>query len=51
LKVSFLQNRWNRMSPRWRLCFLVSATCAAAVLATILLLRKGGVREVLYKAF
>jgi hypothetical protein len=46
-----LQNRWNQLPPRWRLFFLVSATCAAAVLATMLLLRREGVREILYKAF
>jgi hypothetical protein len=51
MNTRFLQDRWNRLPPRWRLVFLASVTCAAAALAALLLLRKGGVREVLYKAF
>jgi len=39
------------MPRRRRLFFLAVATGATVALATVLLLRKEGVREVLYKAF
>jgi hypothetical protein len=50
LKTSFLRNYWNRLPQRRRLLFLALATCAAAVFATILLVRSG-LKEVLYKGF
>jgi len=49
--MSLLTKYWNGLSPRWRLFLLALATWGAAALATILLLRQEGVREVLYKAF
>jgi hypothetical protein len=49
--MNYLEKRWSQWSPRQRLYILAIVTWGGAVLATLCLLRKDGVRDILYKAF